>query len=140
MKLLPLLIILFGYSPFANADLNCSDLIGSWSSERHDTSLNSDRRTIKALNPDGSYWIKFIHDNGTETTVQEEHGTWTCDGKILGIKIDKIDENSVSFHNTFSLLQLSTSFHSMKPITPNCSNVLGDCSSDIVLEYYRVLN
>ena len=140
VKLLPLIFILFGFSSYASADLNCNDLVGSWSSERHDTSLNSDRRTIKALNPDGSYWVKFIHDNGTDITEQEEHGTWTCDGKVLGIKIHKIDDNTVSFYNTFSLLRLNTSFHSMKPIAPNCSTVLGDCSSEIVLEYYRVLN
>lgn len=140
MKLLSLFILLLGYSSHASADLNCDDLIGSWSSERHDTSLSSDRRTIKALNPDGSYWIKFIHDNGTETTQQEERGTWTCDGNVLGIKINKIDDKSVSFYNTFNLLQLSTTFHSMKPIAPNCATVLGDCSADIVLEYYRVLN
>ena len=140
MKLLSLFIILFGYSSFASAGGNCDDLIGAWSSERHDTSLSSDRRTIKALNPDGSYWIKFIHDNGTEITEQEERGSWTCDGKVLGIKIDKIDDESVSFYNTFDLLQLNASFHSMKPIAPNCANVLGDCSADIVLKYYRVLN
>ncbi len=140
VKLLPLFFILFGFSSYASADLNCDDLIGAWSSERHDTTLSSDRRTIKALNPDGSYWIKFIHDNGTEVTEQEEQGTWTCNGKVLGIEINKINEKIVSFYNTFNLLQLNTSFHSIKPIAPNCSNVLGDCSADIVLEYYRVLN
>lgn len=140
MKLLSLIILLFGYSSYASADINCDDLIGAWSSERHDTSLSSDRRSIKALNPDGSYWIKFIHDNGTEITEQEEHGTWTCDGKVLGIKIDKIDDKFILFYNTYNLLRLNTSFHSMKPIAPNCSNVLGDCSADIILEYHRVLN
>lgn len=140
MKRLSLLIILLGFSSIASADLNCDDLIGAWSSERHDTSLSSDRRTIKSLNPDGSYWIKFIHDNGTEITQQEEHGTWNCNGSVLGITINKIDDKSVSFYNTFNLLRLNTSFHSMRPIAPNCSNVIGDCSADIVLEYYRVLN
>lgn len=140
MKLLTLITILFGFSSYANADFSCNDLIGSWSSERHDTTLKSDRRTIKVLNPDGSYWIKFIHDNGIETAEQDEHGTWTCDGRVLGIKINKINEKSVSFYNTFSLLKLNTSFHSMKPIAPNCSTVKGDCSADIVLEYHRVFN
>lgn len=140
VKLLTLIVILFGYSSNASAEFNCRDLIGSWSSERHDATLNSDRRTIKALNPDGSYWIRFIHDNGTEITEQEEHGSWTCDGNILGIAIHKIDDKSVSFYNTFSLLALNTSFHSIKPVAPNCSNVLGDCSADIELEYHRVLN
>jgi hypothetical protein len=140
VKLLTLFIILFGYSSYASADLNCDDLIGSWSSERHDASLDSDRRTIKALNPDGSYWIKFIHDSGSAVTEQEEYGTWICDGNVLGIKIDRIDDQSVSFYNTFRLLELNASFHSIKPIAPNCASVLGDCSADLLLEYYRVLN
>ena len=137
MKLLPLFFILFGFSSYASADVSCDDLVGSWTSERHDTTLKSDRRTTKVFNPDGTYRIKFIHDNGIEVTEQEEHGTWTCDGKTLGIKINRIDNDYVSFYNTFSLLKTSTSFHSMRPVEPNCSNVLGDCGTDIVLEYYR---
>ena len=140
MKALSLLIlVVFSFPAFASDHVDCNDLVGSWSSERHDTTLSSDRRTIKALNPDGSYWIKFIHDDGTDITVQEEHGSWTCSDNVLGIKINKINDKAVSFYNTYNLLLASASFHSIKPVDPNCSTVLGDCSSDIVLEYYRVL-
>ncbi len=139
MKLLSLLLMFFVYPSIAAADVNCDDIIGAWSSERHDSTLSSERRTIKALNPDGSYWIKFIHDDGKDVTVQEEHGSWTCSGNTLGIKIDKIDDKSVSFYSTFNLLTANASFHSMKPVDPNCASVLGDCSSEMVLEYYRVL-
>jgi len=140
MKLILPLLLFIGYSSAATADFKCEDLTGMWSSERYDTTLSSDRRTIKALNPDGSYWIKFIHDNGVEITEQEEHGNWSCDGSVLSIEITKIDNEPVYFHNKFKLLKPSGSFHSLKPIAPNCGNVIGDCSTDILLEYFRVMS
>lgn len=140
MKILLSLFLLFGMSSAAIADFNCKDLAGMWSSERFDNTLSSERRTIKAMNSDGSYWIKFIHDNGEEITIQEETGKWSCAGNILSIKITSIDDKQVQFFNNYQLVNPTRSFHSLKPVDPNCAIVIGDCSSELLLEYFRVLN
>lgn len=124
----------------ASANLACDNLIGTWSSERYDNTLSSKRRTIKAMEPDGSYWIKFIHDNGEEISEQQENGKWSCEGNTLSIEITQIDDTPVYFYNQFELSQANATVHTLKPIAPNCASVIGDCSTDILLEYYRVLN
>ena len=140
MKILMSLLFLFGFSSPALADFNCEDLFGTWASDRYDNTLSSERRTIKALNADGSYWIKFIHGNGDAATVQKEHGTWTCNGSILGIQTNRINDHPVNFYNEYQLVKPSSTFHSLKPIEPNCASVIGDCSADMLLEYYRVMS
>lgn len=140
MKLLFSLLLFLGTSSSALADFDCEDLTGMWSSERFDNSLTSERRTIKAMNSDGSYWIKFTHDNGEEISTQEETGNWSCAGNTLSIRITKIDDKQVYFQNEYRLVKPTKSFHSLKPINPNCAVVIGDCSADLLLEYYRVLN
>lgn len=140
MKLLLSLILFFGASSSAFAQFSCDDLVGMWSSERFDMTLSSERRTIKSMSSDGSYWIKFIHDNGEEINTQEEIGHWSCTGDILSISITSIDENQVSFHTEYQLVKPSALFHSLKPVDPNCAVVIGDCNANLLLEYYRVLN
>ena len=102
--------------------------------------MSTERRTVKALNADGSYWIKFIQGKGDAAIIQKEHGTWTCDGSVLGIEINRINDQPVSFYNEYQLVKPSASFHSLKPIAPNCASVVGDCSADMLLEYYRVMS
>ena len=140
MKHLLPMFLFFSYSTSTLAEPACDALIGMWSSERYDSTLSSDRKTIKAINADGSYWIKFIHDNGGEITTQEETGTWSCSGDVLGIEIVTIDQKQVSLFSEYRLVSGNSSAHTIKPIDPNCSRVIGDCSSDLLLEYYRVLN
>jgi len=140
MKHLLPLFLFFAYSSSTLADQSCGALIGMWSSERYDSTLSSDRKTIKAINADGSYWVKFIHDNGVEISTQEETGTWTCSGDVLGIEISTIDQKPVSLYSKYRLVDGNSSAHTIKPIDPNCSRVMGDCSSDLLLEYFRVLN
>jgi len=138
-KLLPLLFLI-GFSSPTLADFSCEDLFGTWASDRYDNTMSSERRTIKALNADGSYWIKFIHGKGDTASVQEERGTWTCDGSVLGIEINTVNGRPVSFYNEYRLVKPSASSHSLRPIAPNCASVLGDCSDDMLLEYYRVMS
>ena len=140
MKILMSLLFLVGFSSPVLADFNCDDLFGTWASDRYDNTMSSERRTIKALNADGSYWIKFIHGKGDAAIIQKEHGTWTCDGSVLGIQINRINDQPVNFYNEYRLVKPSASFHSLKPIAPNCASVVGDCSADMLLEYYRVMS
>jgi len=140
VKLLISLLFLIGYLPAAHANFSCADLVGMWSGGRYDSTLSSERRTIKAMNADGTYWVKFVHDNGGQISTQEESGKWTCKGDVLGIEINKIDEKSVYFYNEYQLVNPTAFFHSIRPVSPNCSAVIGDCSEDLLLEYRRVLN
>jgi len=102
--------------------------------------LSSERRTIKRLNADGSYWIKFTHGKGDTAVTQLEHGTWTCDGSTLGIETKKINDQPVNFYNEYRLVKPSAFSHSLMPIAPKCDSVIGDCSADMLLEYYRVMS
>lgn len=138
-KLLPLLFLI-GFSSPALADFTCNDLFGTWASDRYDNTTRSENRTIKALNPDGTYWIKFMLKNGDTVSTQKQTGTWSCTDGILGIKINAINNHPVNFYNEYRLIKPSASFHSLKPIAPNCASVIGDCSSDMLLEYYRVMS
>jgi len=138
--LLPLLLLIGFSSPALANDFSCDDLHGTWASDRYDNTMSTERRTVKALNPDGTYWIKFIHGQGDTASVQEERGTWTCSDGVLGIKINVIDNQPVSFYNEFQLVEPSSFLHSLKPIAPNCTSVIGDCSADMLLKYYRVMS
>jgi hypothetical protein len=140
MKALLSLFLLLGLSSSVFADAHCDDLIGMWSSERYDNTLSSDRRTIKAFNADRTYWIKFIHDNGETVSTQEESGSWTCSGSVIGIDIKKIDDRSVSIYSEYNLVEQTISIHSLQPREPNCASVIGDCSANLLLKYYRVMN
>lgn len=140
MKIFLPLLFLIGFSSPTLADFSCNDLLGTWASDRYDNTMSSERRTIKALNSDGSYWIKFIHGSGDAASVQEERGTWTCTGSILGIQIKNINGQPVNFYNEYRLVKPSSSFHSLQPIAPNCASVIGDCNADMLLEYYRVMS
>ena len=140
MKILMPLLFLFGFSSPTLADFKCDDLLGTWASDRYDSTLSSERRTVKALNADGSYWIKFIHGKGDAATVQMEHGTWTCNGSVLGIETKRINDQPVKFYNEYRLVKPSAFSHSLQPIAPNCDSVIGDCSADMLLEYYRVMS
>ena len=140
MKVLLPLLFLIGFSSPALADFQCKDLLGTWASDRYDQTTSSENRTIKALNADGSYWIKFVRNNGDTVSTQKESGTWTCTDGIIGIKINAINNHQVNFYNEYRLVKPSAYFHSLKPIAPDCTSVIGDCSSDMLLEYYRVMS
>ena len=115
MKILLPVLFLIGFSSPTLADFNCDDLFGTWASDRYDNTMSSERRTIKALNADGSYWIKFIHGKGDAAIIQKEHGTWTCDGSVLGIQINRINDQPVNSYNEYRLVKPCLLYTSPSP-------------------------
>ncbi len=127
-------------SNIGHANFDCQDLIGSWSNERFDKTLDKDRRTIETISDDGSFWIKFIYSDGDEITEREEHGTWECHRDSLTISYNETNNRPEKFVTVYQIIALDKTHYKLRARNSNCENNYGDCGSDIIYEYFRVIN
>lgn len=142
MKLALALLFLFSCAGPVHAGIDCDDLIGTWSNKRYDETLDNERRTVASLESDGSIWIKFVYGDGKEKelVVSEEFGEWSCEGDTLIIVIDTIDQKQTYFYSRYKLLELTETHQVMVGDNLDCANSIGDCGSDIIYKYFKVLN
>ncbi len=134
---------LFLFACFAgpsHASYNCEDLIGSWSNERFDKTLNKERRTIATLNADGGFWVRFIYSSEDNLSEKENQGTWACDGTNLTISINSLNAYGPAHTHVYEVLTLNHISYKLRTRDTNCGQVYGDCGREIIYEYFRVIN
>lgn len=118
-------------------EIDCNDLVGTWSGERYDFSMESTVSMVSTYKSDGTFRVQFSYTDGEQEVSQRESGYWTCDSDELVKNTILVNMTAIDAEETYRIVELSPSYLKTRLLKFDCSQGVGDCLG-VVSEFQRL--